>query len=116
MLEVKYSTRFKKDLKVCQKRHYDMNLLQQVINVLAVPAALQPQNKDHSLTGRSIGAAGCIVLGPQSGVSRNFHEKTPDVTHFQASNLCENHILLRGPVIYFREEEPEKGQAWRKCG
>lgn len=50
MLEVKYSTRFKKDLKVCQKRHYDMNLLQQVINVLAVPAALQPQNKDHSLT------------------------------------------------------------------
>ena len=36
MLEVKYSTRFKKDLKVCQKRHYDMNLLQQVITVLAV--------------------------------------------------------------------------------
>ena len=58
----------------------------------------------------------CIVLGRQSGVSRNFHEKTPDVTHFQASNLCENHILLRGPVIYFRGEEPEKGQAWRKCG
>ena len=42
MLEVKYSTRFKKDLKVCTKRYYDMNLLQQVINVLAVPAALQP--------------------------------------------------------------------------
>ena len=45
MLEVKYSTRFKKDLKVCQKRHYDMNLLQQVINVLAVPAALQPKTR-----------------------------------------------------------------------
>ena len=65
---------------------------------------------------RSIGAAGCIVLGRQSGVSRNFHERTPDVTHFQASNLWENHILLRGPVVYFRREEPEKGQAWRKCG
>ena len=36
MLEVKYSTRFKKDLKVCQKRHYDMNLLQQVINDLGL--------------------------------------------------------------------------------
>ena len=24
MLEVKYSTKFKRDLKVCQKRHYDM--------------------------------------------------------------------------------------------
>ena len=61
MLEVKYSTRFKKDLKVCQKRHYDMNLLQQVINVLAVPAALQPQNKDHSLTGRYIPHRECHI-------------------------------------------------------
>lgn len=61
MLEVKYSTRFKKDLKVCQKRHYDMNLLQQVINVLAVPAALQPQNKDHSLTGSDIPHRECHI-------------------------------------------------------
>ena len=61
MLEVKYSTRFKKDLKVCQKRHYDMNLLQQVINVLAVPAALQPQNKDHSLTGSYIPHRECHI-------------------------------------------------------
>jgi hypothetical protein len=59
---------------------------------------------------------GALFWGRQSGVSRNFHEKTPDVTHFQTSNLWENHILLRGPVIYFRGEEPEKGQAWRKCG
>ena len=36
VLEVKYSTRFKKDLKVCQKRHYNMALLQQVINVLVL--------------------------------------------------------------------------------
>ena len=61
MLEVKYSTRFKKDLKVCQKWHYDMNLLQQVINVLAVPAALQPQNKDHSLTGSYIPHRECHI-------------------------------------------------------
>ena len=45
MLEVKYSTRFKKDLKVCQKRHYDMNLLQQVINVLAVPVHFSPKTR-----------------------------------------------------------------------
>lgn len=54
MLEVKYSTRFKKDLKVCQKRHYNMALLQQVVNVLAVPEQLPPQNRDHSLTGSYI--------------------------------------------------------------
>ena len=60
-MKLKHSTRFKKDLKVCQKRHYDMNLLQQVINVLAVPAALQPQNKDHSLTGSYIPHRECHI-------------------------------------------------------
>ena len=61
MLEVKYSTKFKKDLKVCQKRHYDMTKLQQIINVLAIPAALLPQNKDHSLTGSYIPHRECHI-------------------------------------------------------
>ena len=42
----------------CQ--HVD-DLLQQVINVLAVPAALQPQNKDHSLTGSYIPHRECHI-------------------------------------------------------
>ena len=62
VLEVKYSTRFKKDLKVCQKRHYNMALLQQVINVLAVPEQLPPQNRDHSLTGSYIPFCVCFFL------------------------------------------------------
>lgn len=37
------------------------DLLQQVINVLAVPAALQPQNKDHSLTGSYIPHRECHI-------------------------------------------------------
>ena len=61
MLEVKYSTRFKKDLKVCQKRHYNMALLQQVVNVLAVPEQLPPQNRDHSLTGSYIPHRECHI-------------------------------------------------------
>ena len=61
MLEVKYSTKFKKDLKVCQKRHYDMAKLQQIINVLAIPTALPPQNKDHSLTGNYTGCHECHI-------------------------------------------------------
>ena len=61
MLEVKYSTKFKKDLKVCQKRHYDMAKLQQIINVLAIPTALPPQNKDHSLTGNYIPHRECHI-------------------------------------------------------
>lgn len=61
MLEVKYSTRFKKDLKVCQKRHYNMALLQQVVNVLAVPEQLPPQNRDHRLTGSYIPHRECHI-------------------------------------------------------
>lgn len=61
VLEVKYSTRFKKDLKVCQKRHYNMALLQQVINVLAVPEQLPPQNRDHSLMGSYIPHRECHI-------------------------------------------------------
>ena len=61
MLEVKYFTKFKRDLKVCQKRHYNMALLQQIINVLAVPESLPPQNKDHDLTGSYIPHRECHI-------------------------------------------------------
>ena len=61
MLEVKYSTRFKKDLKVCQKLHYNMAVPQQVGNELAVPEQLPPQNRDHSLTGSYIPHRECHI-------------------------------------------------------
>ena len=51
MLEVKYSTKFKKD----------MALLQQVINVLAAPAVLPPKNKDHCLTGSYVPHRECRI-------------------------------------------------------
>ena len=61
MLEVKYSTKFKKDLKTCQKRHCNMALLQQVINVLAAPAVLPPKNNDHCLTGSYVPHRECRI-------------------------------------------------------
>jgi mRNA interferase YafQ len=51
MLDVKYSTKFKKDFKTCIKRNYKMELLNQVIDILRIPENLQPKNKDHSLSG-----------------------------------------------------------------
>jgi mRNA interferase YafQ len=51
MLNVRYSTKFKKDFKVCVKRHYNMGLLQQVIDILRIPDTLPPKNKDHNLSG-----------------------------------------------------------------
>lgn len=40
MLNVRYSTRFKKDFKTCFKRGYKMVLLQQVIDTPRIPAPL----------------------------------------------------------------------------
>ena len=51
MLDVRYSTKFKKDFKSCVKRGYKMPLLQQVIDTLRIPDTLPVKNRDHNLSG-----------------------------------------------------------------
>ena len=51
MLDVRFSSAFKKDFKVCLKRGYKMSLLQNVIDTLRIPSALPEMNRDHRLTG-----------------------------------------------------------------
>ncbi|MBD5549781.1 MAG: type II toxin-antitoxin system YafQ family toxin [Lachnospiraceae bacterium] len=55
MLNVRYSTKFKKDFKTCVKRGYKMSLLQQAIDTLRIPAQLPEKNKDHNLSGNYSG-------------------------------------------------------------
>ncbi len=62
MLEIGYAGQFKKDYKTCKKRGYDMNLLQNVIDILAVPDQLPAKNKDHDLKGDFIGKRECHIL------------------------------------------------------
>jgi mRNA interferase YafQ len=61
MLDVRYSTRFKKDFKTCVKRHYKMDLLQQVIDTLRIPELLPRKNKDHTLSGIYAGYHECHI-------------------------------------------------------
>ncbi len=51
MYTVKPSGRFKKDLKVVAKRGYNINLLTEVIKILAAGSPLPEKYKDHALTG-----------------------------------------------------------------
>ncbi len=51
MLNITYSSKFKKDFKTCLKRHYKIELLQQVIDILRIPAPLPVKNKAHPLVG-----------------------------------------------------------------
>lgn len=62
MLEVKYSTKFKKDFKSCIKRNYDMKLLQNVIEILRIPEKLPERNKEHNLLGEYTSYKECHIL------------------------------------------------------
>lgn len=61
MLDVRYSTKFRKDFKLCVKRGYKMPLLQQAIDTLRIPAPLPEKNKDHNLTGNYSGYRECHI-------------------------------------------------------
>ena len=49
--EIKPSNQFKKDVKLAQKRGYDLDKLTIVIKKLANGEVLEPQYRDHQLTG-----------------------------------------------------------------
>lgn len=51
MLIVRYTNLFKKDYKLAQKRGLDMNLLHQVVEMLANNIPLPNQYKNHYLLG-----------------------------------------------------------------
>ena len=61
MLKLNTSTKFKKDLKLCLKRGYNMNLLQNVIDTLRIPEALPIKNRDHQLSGNHLGERECHI-------------------------------------------------------
>lgn len=51
MLEISFTSQFKKDYKLCKKRGYDLSLLKGIIDILAIPEPLPEKNKDHNLVG-----------------------------------------------------------------
>ena len=61
MLDVRYSGQFKKDMKTCARRRYDLELLKPVIDTLRIPAPLPPQYRNHSLSGQYSGYQECHV-------------------------------------------------------
>lgn len=61
MLDIRYSTRFKKDFKICVKRNYKMHLLQRAIDILRIPDTLPVQNRDHALSGNYAGYRECHI-------------------------------------------------------
>lgn len=56
-----YSTIFKKEFKLMQKRGYDTNLLKDVVTMLANGKELPERNRDHELMGNFKGCRECHI-------------------------------------------------------
>ena len=61
MLDIIASNRFKKDLKLVIKRGYNIQLLDHVVNQLAMREKLEEKYKDHELTGDYKGFRECHI-------------------------------------------------------
>ena len=59
---VKPTTQFKKDFKQAMKRSMKIELLEEVIAMLAMGETLPDKHKDHALTGNWVGHRECHIL------------------------------------------------------
>lgn len=60
-LEIVPSGQFRKDLKLAQKRGFDLHKLTKVIDVLANGEPPEPKYRDHALTGSYAGFRECHI-------------------------------------------------------
>lgn len=61
MLKISATNRFKKDLRICQKRSYDFQMLYSVIDTLAIPLPLEEKHREHNLKGDYAGHRECHI-------------------------------------------------------
>lgn len=59
---IETTNKFKKDLKLCQSRGYDLKKIHDVIQVLANGEKLSEKYRDHALTGNWTGYRECHIL------------------------------------------------------
>ncbi|MGN1404633.1 MAG: type II toxin-antitoxin system YafQ family toxin [Erysipelotrichaceae bacterium] len=61
MLDIVLSNRFKKDLKLAHKRGYNLNLLNEIVELLQKEIPLPEKNHDHPLSGDYSGFRECHI-------------------------------------------------------
>lgn len=61
MYKIVATGRFKKDLKLANKRGYNLSLLSEVVDMLASGEPLPPKYKDHSIIGNYAGCRECHI-------------------------------------------------------
>ena len=59
--DIVWTTQFKKDYKLALKRHFNIDLLDDIIRALSRGEALPEKNKDHALSGDWTGHRECHI-------------------------------------------------------
>ena len=59
MYSIRFTNRFKKDVKRCKKRGYNLSELEHAIKILQIKGKLPPKYKAHVLSGRYAGLWEC---------------------------------------------------------
>lgn len=60
-LDIVWTNQFKKDYKMAMERHFDIELLDNIIRILASGEQLPKKNRDHALSGNRIGHRECHI-------------------------------------------------------
>ena len=58
---LEYSGQFKKDAKLCKKRNWNLELLENIVTLLIQNGELPPKNKPHILSGNYSGFWECHI-------------------------------------------------------
>ena len=61
MYNISFTNRFRKDLKLCQKRGLNLSLIQAAIGILAEKGSLPSQYRPHLLSGKYNGQWECHI-------------------------------------------------------
>ena len=61
MYKIYTTNRFEKDLRLCKKRNYDLNLLKEVIDLLQKDGKLPRRYKTHKLSGNYVNCWECHI-------------------------------------------------------
>ena len=61
MYKIYTTNRFEKDLRLCKKRNYDLNLLKEVIDLLQKDGKLPRRYKPHKLSGNYVNCWECHI-------------------------------------------------------
>jgi mRNA interferase YafQ len=61
MLSFVYSSQFKKDMQLAQKRGKDLAKIKQLMTLILMKKSLEPKHRDHRLAGSYVGRRECHV-------------------------------------------------------